>query len=96
MKRGRGRPKEENTRDYILNFRFDNKDMYRLNKIIEATGDSKSGIIRIALRGYFMYLKEMEKNCRLMKLSEKEDGLKRRSCVTINIFDLTERKIMNI
>ena len=58
-KRGRGRPKEENTRDYILNFRFDNEDMYRLNKIVEATCDSKSDIIRIALRGYFMYLKEM-------------------------------------
>lgn len=61
IRRGRGRPKEENTRDYVLNFRFDDEDMYRLNKIIEATGDSKSDIIRIALRGYYMHLKEVRK-----------------------------------
>lgn len=61
-KRGRGRSKEENTRDYILNFRFDDEDMYRLNTIMEVTGDNKSDIVRIALRGYYMYLKEVRKN----------------------------------
>ena len=61
IKHGRGRPKEENARDHVLNFRFDRDDMYRLNKIVESTGDSKSDIIRIALRGYFMYLKEMNR-----------------------------------
>lgn len=60
-KRGRGRPNEENTRDYILNFRFDDEDMYRLNKIMEATGDNRSDIVRIALRGYYMHLKEVKK-----------------------------------
>lgn len=60
-KRGRGRSKEENTRDYILNFRFDDEDMYRLNTIMEVTGDNKSDIVRIALRGYYMYLKEVRK-----------------------------------
>lgn len=61
VRRGRGRPKEENTRDYDVNVRLDDYDKNMLDKIIKATGDNKSDVMRIALRGYFMHLKEVGK-----------------------------------
>lgn len=61
MKRGRGKPKEETTLGYTLKFRLDEEDIQRLNKIVEATGDNRSDIARIALRGYYMHLKEVGK-----------------------------------
>lgn len=59
VRRGRGRPKEDNTRDHDIRVRLDDREKYMLDRIIEATGDNTSDILRIALHGYFIHLKEV-------------------------------------
>lgn len=61
IKRGRGRPKEDHTFEHNLNIRLDGRDMYKLNKIAEVSGTNKSDIFRVALHGYYIYLKETGK-----------------------------------
>ena len=58
IKRGRGRPTEEDTRRYAIRARFDSDDMYRLEQIEAATKDTVSDIVRIAVRGYYIHLLE--------------------------------------
>ena len=57
-KRGRGRPKEENTCDYMIHARFDKRDRKKLEQIVKATGDTKADILRTSLQGYWVYLYE--------------------------------------
>lgn len=59
VRRRRGRPKEDNTRDHDIRVRLDDREKYMLDRIIEATGDNTSDILRIALHGYFIHLKEV-------------------------------------
>ena len=58
LRRGRGRPVEAGARRHMAKVRLDDDDMNRLRYIEDVTGDNTSDIFRIALRGYYMYLRE--------------------------------------
>lgn len=57
-KRKRGRPVESDARRNSITFRGGERDKYMLERIAEATGDNYSDIIRIALHGYYIHLRE--------------------------------------
>lgn len=59
LKRGRGRPKKEVTRDKIFGIRLDDEEERLLDYLESKSGESKSEIIRKAVRGYYAYLKEV-------------------------------------
>ena len=52
MKRGRGRPKKENSKQRFLNVRLDEDDHETLDFIMEFTDMTKSEIVREAIRFY--------------------------------------------
>lgn len=51
-KRGRGRPKKENSKQRFLNVRLDEDDHETLDFIMEFTDMTKSQIVREAIRFY--------------------------------------------
>lgn len=53
IKRGRGRPKEENTYRNVHTLRLDDDDESKLMHIIVEDGGSRSDIMRKALRLYY-------------------------------------------
>lgn len=52
MKRGRGRPKKENSKQRFLNVRLDEDDHETLDFIMEFTDMTRSQIVREAIRFY--------------------------------------------
>lgn len=52
VKRGRGRPKKENSKQRFLNVRLDEDDHETLDFIMEFTDMTKSQIVREAIRFY--------------------------------------------
>ena len=52
MKRGRGRPKKDNSKQRFLNVRLDEDDHETLDFIMEFTDMTKSQIVREAIRFY--------------------------------------------
>lgn len=52
IKRGRGRPKKENSKQRFLNVRLDEDDHETLDFIMEFTDMTKSQIVREAIRFY--------------------------------------------
>lgn len=58
-KRGRGRPKKDETFKHIHGIRLDSEEEAMLDYLEMETNENKSDIIRKALRGYYVYLKEV-------------------------------------
>ena len=59
IKRGRGRPVEPDARRYSAMMRFDDEEEAMLNYLTSKNGETKSAVIRKALRGYYAYCREV-------------------------------------
>ena len=56
-KRGRGRPREEGAYRHSIRVRLDDRDIRRLDILSDVTGDTRSDVVRIAVEGYYNYLR---------------------------------------
>ena len=61
-KRGRGRPKEEGIYRHNVRIRLDDRDFNKLDIIADATGDTHSDVLRVAINAYY---NQLRRECRI-------------------------------